>query len=548
LKNLERLDFKIQEKIPEITWLDFLSFLRWNYYQKKIKFSNIGVAKIIRNSHTLEPKRPFESDELINKCLNFKEEEDIHWGEWKFHLNNRIHIQKIADGGESTIKKYIEEFRKSVKDIEVNSGFILKLVNEGVSNGDNSSIKRYYDLSILPLNLLIGDKVLKYFIPPEDYLKPHHTKKADPYGIIHGVTRAKITDSNKRVLITDENKNILGSHKFSHTLLFNIDFYCPIGCSDCYKTRFGTREFTDIKFKHNFYSLDDIGEIFPPTKSQVLEQAKKTVHWMNNTLRGQQVYDVILSGGEPLYTLDNDKLRSVLNEFSHAKHLRIFRICTGSIFLGLPFRIDDELLDLLKNFTNQTGIKITFQAHLGNQHMISPESIIAVTKIRRRGIPIYSQIPIKNGINFFLEDKIKTINELIELGRKQNMIGVEPYMFIVDMHPSTNAFYVPLEPLLQVWGELVESHDYPGLERPRTLSLLFEKGNIILAGNNLLVMKKYVNKDLGYVEYHIPRVGGNHKWITEIKETFIYKEPIIEGINDDPNSIAKLKKQWEEIQ
>lgn len=541
MKNLERLDDQLREKIPEINWMEFLTFLRWNYYKK---WKDIPLEKLIKNSGTIEPTKPFEDENLIRKCLNFKEDQDIHWGDYKFHLSHRIHLHK-NEGSQNNLLNYIAEFSRSVPDLKINSAFLLKIVNEGIANSHDTGAKRFFDLSILPLNILLGNEVTKYFIPPEDYLEPHFTKKGDPYGIIHGVTRAKIKDTeSNRVVIVDDDKNILGSHKFSHTLLFNIDFYCPIGCSDCYKTRFGTREFTDKEFKHKFYSLEEIGEIFPPTKAEVVQQTKKTVQWMNNTLRGQQVYDVILSGGEPLYTLSNETLKDVLKEFAESKYLKVFRICTGSIFLGLPFRIDHELLDILIKFSESTGIKVTFQAHLGNHHMISPESIIAIKRIRRKGIPIYSQIPIKNGINFFLEDREKTLNELIELGRKQNIIGVEPYMFIVDMHPSTNAFYVPIEPLLQVWGDLVESHDYPGLERPRTLSLLFEQGNVILSGNNLLVMKKFINKDLGYVEYRIPRIGGDVNWVAKVVEPFVYREPLFKGINDDSNSLNQLKEHW----
>ena len=120
-------------------------------------------------------------------------------------------------------------------------------------------------------------------------------------------------------------------------------------------------------------------------------------------------------------------------------------------------------------------------------------------------------------------------------------------MLIVDMHPSTNAYYVPLEPLIQVWGELVESHDYPGLERPRTMSILFEGGNIILSGHVLLSARKRVDKDNKKVTYYIPRVAPTADWKGNIKEVFVYEEPLQEGINDDPESLTKIRKKFRKL-
>jgi L-lysine 2,3-aminomutase len=263
---------------------------------------------------------------------------------------------------------------------------------------------------------------------------------------------------------------------------------------------------------------------------------------MNEDLRGQTVYDVIISGGEPLI-LSNEKLGNLLEELGKARNLRILRICTGTLFLGLPMRIDDELVDILDQFSNETGVRVTIQAHLACHEQIVPESVIAVSRLRKRGINIYTQVPIKEGINFFADDLHRTVKELALLGKKQVAIGVEPYMFIVDMHPSTNAFYVPIEPLICVWGALVESHDYPGLERPRTLSILFEGGNIILSGNTMLAMTKAVDKDRGIVTYRIPRVGPDQSNRPSIAEVFEYSEPLGPH-NENPDSLGLLRERW----
>ena len=517
---------------------DLLSFMRWNFYQHHLSSS---VRHIIAAAKIVEPRCLSLSKSVLSEFHNFIRLERINWGDYSFHLKHRIHLDSSSLGADFSL------FFRLVPIAKKNENDIRRVILEGVEIvEDENGVKErhFYDLSVLPLNLLLGKSVVNYFIPPNDYLKTHPTKKADPYGIVCGFTHAKIARGKPSVIIDDKTRLILGAHKFGHSFLLDLDFNCPIGCSDCYKTRLGTREYLKDEEKLKIYNHPELGELNPPTKRQIASQVKYVVHWMNTDKRGRHVYDVILSGGEPL-CLTNETFKIILNEFQNAKKLRILRICTGTIFLGLPFRIDDELLDLLKDFSDITGVRVTIQVHLGNHHMISPEAVIAVQKIRQRGIPIYSQIPIKNGINFFLDDFDKTIEYLIELNRRQVLVGVEPYAFIVDMHPSTNAFYVPIEPLMQTWGTLVESHDYPGLERPRTLSVLFEGGNIILSGHALFSAKKKVDKKNDRVIYRIPRVGTQMRWKPQIAETFEYEEPLIEGINDDPKSLDGLKGLWQ---
>jgi hypothetical protein len=96
---------------------------------------------------------------------------------------------------------------------------------------------------------------------------------------------------------------------------------------------------------------------------------------------------------------------------------------------------------------------------------------------------------------------------------------------------------------MSVWGALVESHDHPGLERPRTLSILFERGNIILSGNTLLAMEKIVDRDAGIVTYRIPRVGPNNSGLPDIAEVFEYQEALGRH-NEDPHSLHHLQKRW----
>lgn len=539
---LSRLALEAVGIAQDFTVLDLLALLRWEYLEQHLTSK---VRQVTDRAGILPPPCPNLPDSRIEQIRGFMRSENLKWENRKFHIDHRIHLNRSSS--EADFQLFFSLVPKARQD----EAKLRRIILSGVETDENMNgipETRFYDLSILPLNLLLGESVVDYFIPPADYLEPHPTKKPDPYGIIRGRSRAKAATGKPTVVADIETKLILGAHKFSHTFLLNIDFYCPVGCSDCYKTRMGTREYihpdlVKAGVSPKIYRHPEMGLLSPPTGTQVAEQARRVVTWMNKDKRGQQVYDVIVSGGEPLL-MSNETIKAVLNQFRLANNLQILRLCTGALFLGIPFRIDDELLDTLTEFSETTGVHVTIQAHLGNHLMISPEAVIAVDKIRKRGIPIYSQVPIKNGINFFLDSIEKTIYYLVELGRRQTIVGVEPYALIVDMHPSTNAYYVPIEPLMQVWGAIVESHDYPGLERPRTLSVLFEGGNIILSGHTLFSAKKELDTENDRVIYYIPRMLAKGGWNAGIAEVFKFEEPLLRGINDDPNSLERLRAHW----
>jgi L-lysine 2,3-aminomutase len=367
-------------------------------------------------------------------------------------------------------------------------------------------LKEGYEMSIMPLNVLLPIECLWKYIPEADYFSktPIHVNP-DPYGHENYVIK---------------NKNIrLGIHMFRHSFLMDIQSFCPIGCVGCYKT-FYTREKGE-------------GHDMGVSKQTLEKQVRETVRWLNNN---PEVYDIIISGGEPLLIdYDNNKLAILFNELKKANYLKIVRICTGVIFQGLPFRINEELLEIIKEFCKTTGKRFTFQAHLSNNYQFTPEALWAVKKIREKGFNIYSQVPIQEGINFFREDIEKSLKSFIILGQYQVRAEVEPYKYIVDMHPRTQRRYVPIELLLKIWRKLAESHLYPELERPRTLSILTKQGNIILSWYMLKHMSKEINKEKNEVIYKIPAIVGT-KGCEEVKMVE-YFEPIIPGINDNPRSL-----------
>ncbi len=372
-------------------------------------------------------------------------------------------------------------------------------------------ISKGYDLSIMPLNIAIGNNdLLNKFIPKKDFFTAHYAKSWDPYGIF---------DKGSKIF---KGKQYIGSQKFKACILMNITGACPIGCVGCYKGEF-TR-----KFGKRFYT--DLA-------AAVNQQAKALVQHLN---QNKEVRSVIISGVEPLLLSTSD-VRKMLGHFRKAKYLVELRICTGVIFQGLPFRIDDELLDALKLFEKETAIKINFNAHLSHPAQFSPEALIAIKKIIARGFPINAQVPFQRNVNIFPESMRKTIDCLQQLAKLQGASGVRPYKYILHMNVGSLEYSVPLEFMLKVLAELKYRIDHPLPEtwQPVSCTILCKQGNIVLSPLLLFTINKKVCRYKDSVLYFMPVPIGNDKW-----QIVKYVEPLLKGYNDDSESLSKTRNAF----
>jgi lysine 2,3-aminomutase len=475
--NIDRLQDEL--KPIGVSILDFFQYLRLKWLKQNVKGDNITYIEKVLG-------KPIHK--LITIGLNKTKKKELDrlfkrkgydWGGINFHINYRI----------TTYQNMIE-------------------VLEGIEPEIENIIKKGYNLSIMPLALVTKNIDLLFkFTPKKDFFTDHIAKSWDPYGIF-----------GKKVKLFREGF-YLASQKFKRSILMNITSACPLGCVGCYKGIF-----TRIVGKKFYTNL----------KKAVSKQAKLLVEHLNEH---PEIKTVIVSGGEPLL-LTNDGWKKILQEFKNAKYLGEFRICTGVIFQGLPFRIDDELLDMLENFENDTGVKVNFNAHLGHPEQFTPESLIVIRKIIKKGFPINSQVPLQRGVNIFIEDFDKTMQTLYELARLQGISGVRPYKYILHMNVGSLEYSVPLEFMLEVLAELKYRIDHPWPEtwQPVSYCILYQKGNILLSPQMLYTIKKEVHKDKDYVIYHIPVPIGERKW-----HTVKYVEPLLKGYNDNPNSLKKFK-------
>jgi L-lysine 2,3-aminomutase len=384
-----------------------------------------------------------------------------------------------------------------------------------------------YDLSILPLNFLLPKEVLAKYIPAENYAE---FRQLDPYGLF--IPTAKIT------AVVDGKSMYLCSRKFKDVVLVNIHANCPIGCAGCYKG-FYTRE---------GHVIGEGLETNGVTLATVGVQMYELVKFLN---KNPDIKAIVISGGEPLMA-QNSYLGMALEQLRNAKYLSVIRICTGTIFQGLQPRIDDNLVQLLKDFGDETGKAVKFNAHIANHFQITPEALMAANRLINNGFTIHSQLPIQEGVSFFLDNPTKSLDFLRVLGSMQNALNIEPYKYILDMNPGSK-FYVSLEPFLKVLSKLEDRPDKPAagtgeyigysdLVMPRVINVLYKGGNIRLNQNLLFAMEKRIDSERKRVAYYIP---SN---ITDrgAETIFRYEEPLVEGINDNPESLNEIKRNYKQ--
>lgn len=470
-QKMSKLD-KLQEELKSIgvEVLDFFQYLRSRWINKEVRGNlKIYVEKVLEKPIENIIKEKFSGAQM-KKLDALIQKKHYNWGDTRFHINHRL----------TTYEDLVNIVGNIDPEIE-------------------AVVKKGYKLSIMPLALATKNKdLLSKFIPKKDFFTDHFAKNWDPYQIFSEKTKIY----RKGVYIA--------SQKFQRSILMNITSECPIGCVGCYKGFF-----TRVIGKHFYTNL-----------SKIIIQTKLLVEHLNEH---PEIKIVIVSGGEPLL-LNNKSIAKMLKEFRRAKYLGELRICTGVIFQGLPFRIDDALLNMLEKFENETSIKINFNAHLGHPTQFTPEALVAVRKIIKRGFFINSQIPLQRNVNIFVENFRKTMETLYDLAKLQGVSGIRPYKYILHMNVGSLEYSVPLEFMLKVLGELKYRLDHPWPEtwQPISYSILCRQGNIPLSPQLLYAIKKEVGKDKNSVIYSIPVPIANGKW-----RTVKYVEPLIRGYNDN---------------
>jgi len=418
--------------------------------------------------------------------LTNPKDSDNNWGNIKWHIRNRL---RQSDD-------LIEMFPQYLNKADLLADYL-----------------KNYDLSILPLNLTQKEGVKK-FLPELGF-----TPIIDPYGVQRECSVITREFSGKKYYLSTYKKNY-------GTLLPIVSngstrIICPIGCRACYRGH-QTRFKNPLLLIHGDGSSEAVSIPAPDIQFNWLVEEWNT----NFVLAG--VYDILISGGEPLM-LPNQTWEKILKELGTAKHLKCFRICTGALFLGLPFRFDEEFIGLLTNFRGKTGVQIKIAAHVSHPENITPEVVYFAKKISTQGIEILPQIPLEPEINFWSNDLERTAATLTRLDRLLSLTAGRPYKWIIDLQRG-----ISLLSAIEIWRRLHDRHQTEAdVTRPTSLAILLPipEGNLNLSYHSLWAIKMEVDKRNNLVHYRIPHPAG--VWVD-------YNEPLQKGVNDTPQRLKSL--------
>ena len=485
---------QIKKDVLEIGIRDFYNYVR-NYYLQKNDFDTAEIPQDKKET----------ADELVSRTASFLgvDRENL-WENHTFHMVFRV------------------------TDLES----LISLDGEIDSDKVKDSLEKGRDLTILPLNVILGSSTIKKFIPdlPKLY-SGEQEHSLDPYGILRGQDQIKALVENKSMY--------LGSRKFDYAVLANITEFCPVGCAECYKgtlTRLSISALANLDPKYA-----ELKRQLNLQEQRAIDQTRLLKEWLNEH---PEVNTIIISGGEPLM-YSPDTIGKILNELGEAQHLKAVRICTSAVYQGLFYKISDELVNKLKDFKrenngrNKPKKQMYFNCHVTDEHqLLTPEARIATERLQEAGISIHLQMPLQEGINFYRDDPVKSAEKLKKICKATYEIGAIPYKAIVNMHsPSYKELTVPIERVSETISFLDKHFDTSDMARWQAYNILHEQGNAYIYAKPNFVAEKDFDRDEKRVAYYIPKVEPDGNIIVHT-----YEEPLLEGINDK-DSLPKINDQ-----
>jgi len=477
-----------------------------NHYLQKNGFETTEVPEDTRDS----------LDALVSRTASFFRvaEEDL-WETPAFHMALRITDLETLRALDDEINL---EKRASDDKIDL----------ENVA----ASLRTGRGMSILPLNVLLGNPTMKKFVPDLPRLYSGDEKHSlDPYGIFRGQDRIRA--------VGKDGSRYLGSRKFPYAVLANITEFCPVGCAGCYKgtlTRMGLAALADIDPEYAQLKRE-----LSLKEERAIEQTRLLKEWLN---QHPEVTTVIISGGEPLM-YSPETIGKILGHLGEAEHLKAVRICTSAVYQGLFYKINDDLVSRLSDFRRENNGRngkakkqLYFNCHVTDEQQLStPEARIATERVQEAGVSIHLQMPLQEGINFFRDDPQRSAEKLKAISEAAYEIGVVPYKAIIDMHsPSYRELTVPIEKVSEAMSILDGHFDTSDMMRWQAYNVLHEEGNFYVYPQPHFAAAKDIDRRRGRVTYFISKLNPDGS----VNEIHTYEEPLLEGINDEEDSLRPI--------
>jgi lysine 2,3-aminomutase len=240
-------------------------------------------------------------------------------------------------------------------------------------------------------------------------------------------------------------------------------------------------------------------------------QIDKAIAWIK---KNPAIHEVLVTGGDPL-ALPTGELEIILDKISRIASVERIRI--GSrVPVTMPMRIDKELTDTLARYRVWGRRQIALVTHVQHSYEITPDTLKAVKRLRKKGISVYNQLV----YTFYISRRF----EAAKLRRILNLIGIDPYYtFNTKGKEETLDYRVPIARLIQEQKE--EARLLPGLAR--TDEAVY---NVPGLGKNYLKARQH--RDLISILPDGSRLYEFHPWeqnISAINTTFTNQDvPILD--------------------
>lgn len=195
----------------------------------------------------------------------------------------------------------------------------------------------------------------------------------------------------------------------------------------------------------------EIDEVLSPTAMASTKELQAAIEWFR---KHPAVIEVLITGGDPALVSDS-VMDKIMERVSSLEHVERIRIGTRTPVV-LPMRITEEFADTLAKYHELPDREVCVVSHYEHPYEVTPESMQAVQRLRRRGMNVYNQQV------FTMENSRRFETAALRLVMKK--IGVDPYYaFNTKGKEETGHYRVPIARLLQERKE--EARVLPGITR-----------------------------------------------------------------------------------